>query len=130
MDNPVATRLAAQRPGGVLGPSGIAHFRELYAGQDKAEKFNEWANLTGTKLLRDALHDLALHAPPMLATSDDYLVQYGMSLGLSLAARLVEDPSSVFPELFTSVPGAAPAGPSVVRDDFTADPFDDTTQEN
>ena len=131
MDSPVATRMAAQSPGGLLGPSGVANFRRLYSGQDKAEPFHQWASLTGTRLLRDALRDIALHTPPGLTGVEDPLVQYGMSLGLSLAARLMEDPSSVFPELFTSVSGASSEfNPLGVRDDYGADPFDDATQEN
>jgi len=121
---PVADRLHAQSPGGVLGPSGVARFRACYSGQDKAELFHQWASLTGTRLFRDALRDLALHAPAP-ADSDNHLVQYGISLGLSLAARLAEDPSSVFPELFASAEKGSAFNPLVAGDAFTVDPFDD-----
>ena len=130
MSEPVDERVAAQSNAqGVLATPGVMRFRRLYAGQDKAELFQGWASLTGTKLLRDALRDMALHAPPALSGRDEYLVQYGMSLGLNLAAQLAEDPSSVFPELFRSEDGRARGfSPLAVADDFLADPFGDNQE--
>lgn len=125
MENPVAARLAAQSAGGLLGPSGVARFRSLYSGQDKAPLFDEWASLTGTKLLRDALRDMAIHAPFATGESDNYLVQYGIGLGLGLAARLMEDPSSVFPEMFTSAETRAASSPLEASAQFETDPFGD-----
>lgn len=99
--SPVDQRLASQSPDGILVPSGVATFRRRLADPSAMEPYFNWTNLQETKLVRDALRDLALHGPVGMANPpQDTLIQYGMSLGLQLAEQLISDPSLVFPEAF------------------------------
>lgn len=116
--NPVDQRLASQTPDGIIVPSGVATFRRRLADPASAEPYFNWSNQTETKLVRDALRDLALHGPVGMANPPtDTLIQYGMSLGLQLAEQLISDPSLVFPEAFRGrAPQQAPEVPAATFD--------------
>lgn len=116
--NPVDERLASQSPDGVIVPSGVATMRRRLADPKAAEPFLNWSNQSETKLVRDALRDLALHGPVGMANPPtDTLIQYGMSLGLQLAEQLISDPSLVFPEAFRGqAPSALPQAPEATFD--------------
>lgn len=60
----------------------------------QADVCDTWASQPFTRIVVAALDDLALNPPPV-TSQDDVLVQYGMTLGLTLARRLVADPASV-----------------------------------
>lgn len=55
-----------------------------------------------TRLVLSAIRDLSVFGPPGVEESG-IAVQYGMTAGLNLAAQLIDDPSVVYPELFTGV---------------------------
>ena len=59
-----------------------------------------------TKLVLSAVRDLAVNGPLSLDVKET-AVQYGVTSGLNLAAQLMDDPSVVFPELFTGI-GSSP----------------------
>ena len=65
---------------------------------DKAlAEFLDWSGSPFGRLAVGALRDLALWGP--VSTEEaDVSVQYGVTVGLSLAARLLEDPSAVMPQ--------------------------------
>lgn len=64
-------------------------------GDDKAlAEFLDWSSGPFGRLVVGALRDLALWGPPATAGTDTS-VQYGVTIGLSLAARLLDDPSAV-----------------------------------
>ena len=125
MAEPLAARLAAKNPGGVLGPSGVAKFRKLFNPANSAEVFHNWAEHPITAAVAGAVRDLALHSPVAeVGDPENHLIQYGIGVGLSLAAQLLTDPSSVYPEMFT---GTEEASGAVKLPDmtFSTDPFDD-----
>lgn len=99
MESPVDQRLAtvAGSPSGHLAPSGVQAYRNALDGN--ASAFADWRRHPMTKKLLGAMQDIVLHAPAELAT-EDRLVQYGITSGLTLALQLVADPSSVWPGVF------------------------------
>lgn len=99
MESPVDQRLAAVTgsPSGHLAPSGVQAYRNALDGN--ASAFADWRRHPMTKKLLGAMQDIVLHAPAELAT-EDRLVQYGVTSGLTLALQLVADPSSVWPGVF------------------------------
>ena len=121
-DSPVKDRLNGQAPAGVIRSSGVPAFRKRFADPSSAEPFFNWSEQVETKLVADALRDLSLNGPVGMANPpQDALIQYGMSLGLSLAAQLVTDPTVVFPELFQGRPVALPSAPDA---DYSTEPED------
>ena len=60
-------------------------------------EFLDWSGSPFGRLAVGALRDLALWGPVSTEESD-VAVQYGVTVGLSLAARLLEDPSAVMPQ--------------------------------
>ena len=99
MESPVDQRLAAVAgsPSGHSAPSGVQAYRNALDGN--ASAFADWRRHPMTKKLLGAMQDIVLHAPAELAT-EDRLVQYGVTSGLTLALQLVADPSSVWPGVF------------------------------
>lgn len=111
--NPLDQRVASQQPDGLVAPSGVATMRRRLSDPKALEPFFAWANLPESKLVREAVRDLALHGPVGMADPPtDTLVQYGMTLGLMLAEQLMADPSLVFPEAFRGrAPSVLPEAP-------------------
>ena len=60
-------------------------------------EFLDWSDSPFGRLAVGALRDLALWGP-VSSEDADTAVQYGVTVGLSLAARLLEDPSAVMPQ--------------------------------
>lgn len=101
MDSPAQTRVGSAPTGGIIAQPGVAAFRQRFADPSSAEHFFNWTNQKETRLALAAIRDLAMNGPVGMANPpNDYLVQYGMTVGLNLAAQIIEDPSLVFPELF------------------------------
>lgn len=119
-DGHVQDRVNAVPPDGIIARSGVSVFRSRYSKPESAEKFFEWSKLPETKLALSALEDLAVNGPVGMANPpQDYLVQYGMTLGLNLAAQILRDPSLVFPEVFRGRPVQMP---SAMEPDFETEP--------
>lgn len=53
--------------------------------------FSEWARNPVTVMVRDALTEIALSPPTEAMPSDDRLIQYGVTIGLGIASRLLRD---------------------------------------
>ena len=70
-------------------------------------EFLDWSASPFGTLVVGALRDLALWGPPS-SDASGVAVQYGVTEGLSLAARLLEDPSAVI-----SKPGTARSIPDM-----------------
>ena len=63
------------------------------------------SKITG-KISGSALAKLALTPPASCLSPDDMAVDYGVSSAFSFSAALVDDPSSVFPDVFAkATPG-------------------------
>ncbi len=101
MTNPALTR-AGGSGSGALVDSGVDRLRRYLNSAGAAETFAKWANEPMTAYMRAALQSLAATGPVHLDVNET-AVQYGITIGLSLAAQLVTDPSAVYPELFTGV---------------------------
>lgn len=101
MSDAVVSRLAAIVPGRLGGP-GVAAFRRKYASAEAVAPFVDFATNPVTVSVRAMLKDLALHPARVAGDDASVAVQHGMTLGLSLAAQLLEDPSAVMPDLFST----------------------------
>ena len=121
MSTPVVERLAAAEstPTGYIARSGIESYRTALRGN--ASAFAKWRMNPMTKLVLGALQDAMLHGPSVVEPSN-VQVQYGMSQGIAYAMQLVADPSVLWPGVFGSGPGDAPAVTPVM--DFDT-PLDD-----
>lgn len=84
---------------GVFVTPGLTRLQQRLSNQDSVGLFQTWADDPTTKLVAEALKDMALNGTPMMPHSDT-LVQYGVTVGLSLAVQMMEDPSLVVPGLF------------------------------
>ena len=73
----------------------------LTSGADAERQFWEWLALPYTQKMVRALEEMADNPPALPAdTKDTLLVQYGITTGLQLAAKLLASPRRVFPEVF------------------------------
>ena len=128
MPDPVSARMAAQpRPGRIVR-GGLNELKLALFSREGADAFGTWSGQGLTKLFVSALRDIAL-SPPRPPAGDQIAVQYGMTLGLSLAAQLIEDPSVVMPGALgtgTMPLSAAPEGtrPPEEKFDTPADGVD------
>ena len=113
MATPVETRIAAAGRAGAFGIGGLEDFRRFFSSEPMASVHYEWRTLPVTAKVVRALRDLAMSHPamPRLATSD-VAVQYGITVGLSLAADLLDDPALIVPGLFGTKPPEEAASPA------------------
>lgn len=109
--SPIEQRVNAAQatPTGYIVPSGIRTFKERLKGADAGAAFMTWREQLFTKTLYRALQDMIVH-PPREASHDDLLVQHGITLGLTLAAQLIVDPTVIWPDAFG--PGMTAGGSS------------------
>lgn len=120
MTTPATDRVAvATAEKGLLASSAVRRLRDQLKDEKSAAQFNDWARSVHGRLVAAALRDLALHGPANV-DAESVAVQYGVTLGLSLAASIITDPSTVFPDLFgqstpTLMPNAA---------DYAVSPYD------
>lgn len=97
-------RIEAGRGSGVVAGSPVDRLVDALRGEGLAAEYTEWSSTRFGRLVVSALRHLALHGPTHYASIDSVPVQYGLSLGLSLAADILTDPSSVFPGVFLQKP--------------------------
>lgn len=101
MSTPVQTRVAAAGRIGTFGLGGLEDFRRFFSRPELSSAHYEWRTLPITVKVIRALRDLVTSHPAMPSLqTQDVAVQYGLTLGLSLAADLMDDPSLVLPGLF------------------------------
>ena len=88
-----------------------AELRALLSSGAAAEAdFWNWLSLPYTQRMVRALEELADNPAPLQTdTAETLLVQYGITTGLQLAAKLLSNPRRVFPEVFRD-PAAQPDG--------------------
>ena len=99
----------ASPAGGKLHTSGLADFLEWFSRESTLEEFVSWRGNPATVRFLGAIRALASNVPPAYLNRDSVELQYGVTSGLGLAASLIDDPTSVYPELFkksVSTPGA------------------------
>ena len=107
MTTPGAIRVPMSGHEGLAAPaSGVLALRRHLSRAEMLDTFRKWADDPMTKLVLSAVRDLAVNGPLSLDVKET-AVQYGVASGLNLAAQLMDDPSVVFPELFTGI-GSSP----------------------
>lgn len=106
---------------GRLSPSGLADFLARYSSGDSVEEFVKWRSNPTTVRFLAAIRSLATNIPPAFLNRSSVELQYGVSSGLGLAASLIDDPSTVYPELFTN---PTPVGDpeSAIAAGYTSEP--------
>lgn len=87
------TAAAAAAAAGTKAPP-LRRLQDVVRSQESLAEYLDWSSSPFGALAVGALRDLALWGPPS-AVGSDVAVQHGITLGLSLAARLLEDPSAV-----------------------------------
>lgn len=101
MATPVEIRVASAGKVGTFGVGGLEDFRRFFAAPEMASAQYDWRTLPITVKVIRALRDLATSHPAMPTLStQDLAVQHGITIGLSLAASLMDDPATVVPGLF------------------------------
>lgn len=120
MASPVAVRIDATQntPTGYIVPSGVKVFKDCLRGPDAATAFLDWRKQRFTKNLYLALQDMIIHQPRE-AQHDSLLVQHGITLGLTLAAQLVTDPSVLWPDVFGPGMTVKESDPTVLPEEFS-----------
>lgn len=97
----VAGAVTGAEPGARKPP--LRRLADVVADASSLDEYFEWADRPFGRLMVASLRDLALWGSPA-AEGADVAVQHGMSLGLALAARLLEDPTSVMPPRQSQAP--------------------------
>lgn len=98
-DRFTSVRTAGTAVGDLLGKFAPSESRAAYA---------EWTEQPLTRLVAAAISEMALCGP---MRAQEPLVQYGITLGLGIAAQLLRSPEALFPSMFSGasgVPGAQP----------------------
>ena len=89
--------------------SALAEVQQCFSSPESRGAFNEWRNQPLTLMFVDALRELGVNPPAAYLETESIPVQYGVSSGLALAAGVLDDPSVLFPSLFTGVTPGSPA---------------------
>jgi hypothetical protein len=94
---------------------GLERLLSFLSGQDGRERFNEWRRHPTTNLFIEALRSLTDTCATGLQNDPTGIaVAYGVTSGVNLAIRLLDDPTRVFPSMF-ELPGKATAAGPVVE---------------
>lgn len=112
--------IASRLTPGVLGTSGVDRMRHSLRMAETAKPFDKWASDPITTLIRDAIRDMALRGTTPSPTNVD--VAYGITCGLQLAARMMEDPSTVYPDVFATGNGRDVVSIDSITETFSTPP--------
>jgi hypothetical protein len=104
--------------------SALAELQSRFETPASREVFLEWRRSPLSLLFVDVLRELAISPPPAYMDTEEIATQYGVSAGIGLAASICDDPSSVYPALFT---GAALSPGELPATDYGSDPLADLT---
>jgi hypothetical protein len=85
--------------GGALKPNPIVEASEVWGPNGSVDKLRAWMMDETTRRVVGLLQELAVN-PPSGIVSVDKVENYGLTTGLQLAARVVEDPTMLFPDVF------------------------------
>jgi len=87
--------------------SALIELQTRFSTPDSRTEFLAWRSNPITQLMVDALRELSATPPPGYLDTDSIPAQYGVSSGLSLGGNFVDDPTVLYPFLFTgTTPGA------------------------
>jgi len=99
---------ATNRRPGVHQANGIERLIAATGPQSDPARFYEWRQSEITQVMIAALAELSFN-PPVVLPPDAMTLQYGITLGLQLAERILRDPTSMFPHLFAGPARDMPA---------------------
>lgn len=99
MESPADTRARAAlaSPSGYIAPSGTQLLKNAL--NNNSSDFLNWRREPFTKRILVALQDALVHMPAELST-EDRLVQYGVTQGIAYAMQMIADPSLLWPGVF------------------------------
>ena len=117
---PARARLQIARAKRLGLGSALAELQSNFQSRESRDLFGEWRRNPITMMLVDVLRELALEPPAAYVDTDSIPVQYGVSSGLGLAASVLDDPSVLYPHLFT---GVAPGARAMPEADYGEDPL-------
>lgn len=100
--------------------SALAEIQERFQSPESRDAFGNWRRDPVTLMMLDALREIARTPPVGYIDTDEIGVQFGVSSGVDLAAAFLDDPSVLYPHLFT---GAAPGSAEPLPSDYAADPL-------
>ena len=93
---------------------GLERLLSYLSGEDGRKRFEEWRELPATKLFVDAIKSLTdTCAAGIQSDPTGIAVAYGVTSGINLAARLLDDPTRVFPSMFEKPSSTKFSGPVV-----------------
>ena len=69
-----------------------------------------------------ALRALSFNIPPAYLNRESIELQYGVSSGLGIAASLIDDPTSLYPDLFTKTEPTPGQDDGVSDTDYSVPP--------
>lgn len=104
--------------------SALRELQENFLSKESRDVFHEWRTHHLTQLMVDVMRELALGPPAAYVDTDSISAQYGVSSGLGLAAAVFDDPSVLFPHLFT---GVAPGAVALPETDYATDSLSDAS---
>lgn len=118
MSSPVTTRVALSgtRTPGRFSVGGVTAFCNMMIPAESFSAFMRWREDPITSAFLSALRDLAITPPAGYVSPSDVRIQFGVQSGLTLAATLADDPTALYPFLFT---GSATSG-GAARDESDA----------
>ena len=118
VSTPIEERLAVAPavPGGRFTPNGLNSFISRFSTRESLNEFLRWRENPVTMAYLAALRALSATIPAGYLNRDSVELQYGVQCGLTLASALMDDPTSMYPQLFLTDPTSGGGG--------TADPLD------
>lgn len=98
--------IAAARKGGSLMGNAVARLKNRFGTAASADAFANWRMMPETQLFIDALRECAMNPINVAMDTDSVEVQFGVTSGFQVAASILDDPSSIFHDLFGATPGS------------------------
>lgn len=115
--------LAPSVSGGRFTPNGLASFISRFSTQESLNEFLRWREHPVTMAYLAALRALSATIPAGYLNRDSVELQYGVQCGLTLASALMDDPTSMYPQLFMTSPTSGAGGPAETLDtDYSTAP--------
>ena len=120
--NSIADRLNGA---GLASRGGVLEFIRQFGSADSRKAFDEWANHPVTVLVRRVVQDLAVNGPSYGVGTDMIPVHHGMTVAFGIMQQILDDPSLVFPTMFTGIGDVAAGTGSLPAETFDAPPDED-----
>lgn len=120
--NPTADRLNGT---GLASRGGVLEFIRQFGSTDSRKAFDEWANHPVTRLVRRVVQDLTVNGPSYGVGTDMIPVHHGMTVAFGIVHQIMDDPSLVFPTVFTGIGDAAAGAVGLPAETFDAPPDED-----